>query len=141
MPTEPYAEDLNYWRTGNSAPDSWIDRARREIVSVGGKVVQEAYGSESGRAAFLLAFQIAGESYRVVWPVLRSRAGNDRAAKIQAATFLYHEIKARCMTAKVLGARASFFNYLVFPDGRTAVQLSAPELADRYPRLLAAPPD
>jgi hypothetical protein len=131
------AEDVNYWKTGSSAPDTWIDRAKKEIAAAGGKVIGEAYGSDNtGRAAYLLEFSFSGERFRAVWPVLPSKTKNERAARIQAATFLYHEIKARCMAAKVLGVQASFFNYLVLPDGRTASQLAMAELIDRYPKLL-----
>lgn len=133
---EIYAEDLNYWRTGTSAPDVWIDRAKREIDAAGGRVLSEAFGSESGRAAFMLSFAFGDEQYRAVWPVLRSRGGNDRAAKIQAATMLYHDVKHRCILAKVFGARAAFFQFLMLPDGRTAAQLAAPELTTSWPRML-----
>lgn len=51
---------------------------------------------------------------------------------------LYHDTKARCMAAKVLGSRAAFFNYLLLPDGRTAAQIAAPELLNLYPKMLTA---
>jgi hypothetical protein len=60
---------------------------------------------------------------------------------VQAATMLYHDVKAKAVSAKVHGVRAAFFQYLALPDGRTAAQLAAPDLTDRYPRLLAAPPE
>jgi hypothetical protein len=136
---ELYAEDVNYWKSGTSAPDTWIDRARKEIAAAGGKVLNEAFGrDEKGRAAYLLDFAFGSERFRAVWPVLRSRAGNERAARIQAATMLYHDIKAKCVSAKVLGVRAAFFQYLTLPDGRTAAQLATPELSERYPKLLTA---
>lgn len=100
-----YAEDLNYWRTSQAAPDTWMDKAKAEIKAAGGVVRADAYVNEAGaRAAYLLEFDLAGERYRVVWPVLQSRAGNVRAARVQAATMLYHDLKARALTAKVLGA-------------------------------------
>jgi hypothetical protein len=135
-----YAEDVgHYWRTGTSSPDTWIDKARREIAAANGEVLGEAFGrDEMGRAAFLLEFSFDGERFRIVWPVLESRTGNEKAARIQAATFLYHDVKARCMAAKVLGKRAAFFNYLLLPDGRTAAQLAAPELVNLYPKMLTA---
>lgn len=134
-----YAEDVNYWKTGTSSPDTWIDKARREIAAAGGKVLNEAFGrDETGRAAFLLEFRFGDERFRAVWPVLKSRTGNEKAARVQAATFLYHDTKARCMAAKVLGNRAAFFNYLLLPDGRTAAQIAAPELVNLYPKMLTA---
>lgn len=134
-----YAEDLNYWKTGTSAPDTWIDKAKAEIRAAGGKTGNEAYGRDStGRAAYMLEFSFGGEHFKAVWPVLASRAGNEKAAKIQACTMLYHDIKAKCVSAKVHGARAAFFQFLLLPDGRTAAQVAAPELVDLYPKLLTA---
>ena len=34
-----YAEDINYWKTGTSSPDTWIATARKEIVAAGGKII------------------------------------------------------------------------------------------------------
>lgn len=133
------AEDVNYWKTGTSAPDTWIERAKSEIWAAGGSTLGEAYGRDSeGRAAYLLEFAFDDDRYRAVWPVLTSRTHNERAARIQAATMLYHDVKAKCVSAKVHGARAAFFQYLMLPDGRTAAQLAAPELTQQYPRLLTA---
>jgi hypothetical protein len=135
-----YAEDINYWKTGTTAPDTWIDHAKKEIVSAGGTIGNEAFGRDAeGRSAYMLEFAFSGERFRAVWPVLPTRGGaNERAARIQAATMLYHDIKAKCVAAKVHGARAAFFQYALLPDGRTAAQLTTPELADRWPRLLSA---
>ncbi len=138
MPTI-YAEDLNYWKSGQSAPDTWIDKAKAEIKSAGGRAESEAYGRDStGRAAYMLEFSFGADRFRAVWPVLTSRAGNEKAAKIQAATMLYHDVKAKCVSAKVHGARAAFFQFLLLPDGRTAAQAAAPELLDLYPKLLTS---
>lgn len=136
-----FAEDVNYWKSGQSAPDTWISKAKGEIKAAGGKVIGEAYGSEAvtGRSAFMLEFEFDGERFRAVWPVLPTRSkseANERAAKIQAATMLYHDTKARCVSAKVLGTRAAFFTYLMLPDGRTAAQAAAPEVAQLFPKLL-----
>jgi hypothetical protein len=139
-----YAEEVNYWKTGTSAPDTWIDKAKAEIRAAGGTVLNEAYGRDSaGRAAFLLEFAFGEDRFRAVWPVLPTRSKKDadgRAAKIQAATMLYHDIKAKAVAAKVHGVRAAFFQFLQLGDGRTTAQLAMPELSERYPKLLAAPP-
>ena len=68
--------------------------------------------------------------------LLPSRADDNRAAKRQAATMLYHDVKARCVTARVLGARTAFFNYLMLPDGRNVTALSTPELLKATPAIL-----
>lgn len=136
----PYAEDIgNYWKTGQSSPDTWIDKAKAEIKAAGGHVLSEAYGRDvDGRAAFLLGFRFGHENFRVVWPVLKSKTNNERAARIQAATMLYHDIKAKAVSAKVHGVRAAFFQYLALPDGRTIATLSTPELQASYPKMLGS---
>lgn len=134
-----YAEDIgHYWKTSTSAPDAWIDKAKTEIRAAGGKVLSEAFGSDAeGRAAFMLMFSFGSEQFRAVWPVLPTRRAQDaRAARVQAATMLYHDIKAKAVAAKVHGVRAAFFQYLALPDGRTMAQVSTPELAVTYPKLL-----
>lgn len=137
--TADFAEDVNYWQTSKTSTDTWMDRAKKEIDRVGGQVTGEGFISEPGRAAFLLAFQIEVDNFKMVWPVLESKAGNIKAARIQAATALYHEVKAACVKARFLGARTAFFAYLTLPDGRVASQLAAPELLDVMPRLLVSP--
>jgi len=118
-----------------------MERTRRQIEKLGGIVLAEGFGSEAttGHSAYMLAFEIAGERYKVVWPVLPSKSDNEKAARIQAATFLYHDIKARSLSAAVLGARAAFFAYLMLPDGRTAMHIATPEIVELVPRMLAAP--
>ena len=134
-----YAEDINYWKTGTSSPDTWIATARKEIAAAGGKIFAEAFGSDAdGRAAYMIEFGFGEERFRVVWPVLPSKSGNERAAKIRAATMLYHDIKAKCVSAKVHGVRAAFFQFLLLPDGRTAAQIAVPELTALYPKLLTS---
>ena len=137
----PYAEDVNYWKTSKSSPDIWMERTKRQIENLGGTVLAEGFGSEpgTGRAAYMLAFELDGERFKVVWPVLLSKAGNERAARVQAATLLYHDIKAKCISAAVLGTRAAFFSFLALSDGRTATDIAAPELVRLTPALLRAP--
>ncbi len=132
----PFGEDTNYWQTGKSSPDEWTARAMRQIEAIGGLVLAEGFGSDGGRAAYMIGFELGGERFKVVWPVLPTRGSNVRAARIQAATMLYHHVKAACMSALVLGGRAAFFAHLLLPDGRTAAQVATPELADAMPRLL-----
>ncbi len=113
----PYAEDIgHYWMTGSSSPDTWIDKAKKLIQEVDGKMIAEGYGSMGGQAAYMLAFQINEDKFKVIFPVLQSRGGRTLAAKRQAATMLYHDIKAKCMVASVLGAKVAFFAYLLLPD-------------------------
>ena len=133
-----YAEEVgHYWKTSQTAPDAWIAKARRQIEQVGGVIMAEAFGrDEDGKAAFMLGFRLNGERFKVVWPVLVSKSGAERAARVQAATMLYRHVLAACMSAKVLGTKTAFFAHLLLPDGRAASQLATPELVDSYPKML-----
>ena len=133
----PFAEDIgHYWQTGRSSPDVWLEKTRSIIEGVGGSVVAEGFGSVEGKAAYMMAFTIGGDKFKVVWPLLPSRTGKPSAAKIQAATLLHHDIKAKAMTASVLGAKVAFFSYMLLPDGRMASDLANPELSNAFPLQL-----
>jgi hypothetical protein len=134
-----YAEEVNYWKTSRASSDAWMDKTKRQIEKLDGNVLMEGFGSEpmTGRAAFVLAFEIGGDRFKIVWPVLPSKGDNEKAARIQAATMLYHDVKAKCISSAVLGPRASFFSFLMLPDGRTAAEASVPELAQTIPNLFA----
>ena len=133
----PYAEDVgHYWQTSHSSPDVWIDRAKKVITDLGGEILADGFGSAGGRAAFMLAFNIKKQSYKVVWPVLPSSSGKETATRRQAATMLYHDVKAKAMTSSVLGVEVAFFSYMMLPDGRVSSELAKPELADAFPKLL-----
>lgn len=139
----PYAEDVNYWRTGQSSADTWIDKARSEIAAAGGKTTGMAFGDSNGRAAYLLDFTFGDQRFRAVWPVLPTRSRKDtdnRAARVQAATMLYHDIKAKAIAAKVHGFKAAFFQYLALPDGRTASQVATPDIGNLMPSFLLSAP-
>jgi hypothetical protein len=136
----PYAEDVgHYWQTSQTSPDTWIERAKKIIQDMGGEIIADAFGSAGGRAAFMLSFKFKDEGYKVVFPVLPTYSGKEGAAKRQAATMLYHDVKAKAMTASVLGIEAAFFSYMMLPDGRVSSQLAKPELAEVFPKLLMQP--
>lgn len=129
----PYAEDIgHYWQTGASTPDSWLSKIRKLIEGLSGKVIAEGYGSSADRSAYMFAFKIEDDGFKVIWPVLPSRTGKVEAAKRQAVTLLYHDIKAKAMTASVLGAKVAFFSYLVLPDGRVTNEIANNELAEAF---------
>lgn len=137
MPNTVYAEDVNYFQTSNKAADTWIDDAIDEIKAIGGSVSGYAFGVENGRSAFMMEFVISAERFKIIWPVLPTRAkGKDRAAKVQAATALYHDVKAKCVAVKFIGLRAAFLPYLSLPDGRIASQLATDDLTRLVPALL-----
>lgn len=137
-----YAEDLPYWKTGEQI-DEAIAEAKNAIKKNGGKVTGEGYGMMGGEAAFFIQFEMQGETFRYVEPVMAARswsATNERAAKVQAAASLKHAIKARVNEAVRHGARRAFMDSLLLPNGQTVYQqdnetlmklfhpLSAPQL-------------
>ena len=136
----PYAENINYWKTGKSSPDVWLERAARQIEGLGGHVLTHAFGQDPsmGTSAYLMQFEIKNDQYKLVWPVLpveNDTPKNREAAKRQAATLLYHDVKAKTLVATVKGTRRAFFEYLVLPDGRTTPDLAVDELL-QLPRIL-----
>lgn len=130
MEKPPYAEKVNYWQTSRVSSDSWITKAKVQIEKVGGTILGEVFGSNSiaGTSAYMIAFQIGSDQFKLVWPVLESETGNHAAARIQAATMLYHDVKAKCIAAKVHGTRKSFFPYLMLDSGQVASDVGNPEL-------------
>lgn len=85
----------------------------------------------------MLIFEIGGDHFKILWPVLPTKDGkNELAAKRQATTFIFHDVKAKCLAATVLGARSAFFQYLLLPDGRSTTEASIPELMKGLPKLL-----
>ena len=136
MSTELWAEDLPYWKTSQSTPDTWHDRTVFMIEKAGGLITASGYGSQGEQSAYMITFRLDGEQFRIIWPVMPSKTGNVKAAKVQAATMMHHDVKARLVSAQVLGARAAFFNWLMLPDGRTATSVG---LAELLPPMLVAP--
>jgi hypothetical protein len=132
----PFAEDLPYWKTGRSSFDSWLDKAERFIVQSGGEVVRQATGREGGREAMMMEFSLDGDLFRVVWPVLPTRKQDRAAARRQASTMLYHDVKSRNVRYRIFGARVAFFEFLVLPGGQTAQEVGASNVVKRLPTLL-----
>jgi len=135
----PYAEDINYWKTSRSTPDTWLDKAEAIIARLGGEVRLRASGRMEEHRAYLVDFTIDGDAFRIVYPVLPTRGEDIKAAERQAATLLFYEVKSKALKAAVFGARAAFFEFLLLDNGRTVGQLSLPELMDYVPKQLRAP--
>jgi len=136
MMDTPYAEDLNYWKTSRSDADTWLEKAERVVEGYGATVTHRAMFREHGREAMLLQFEIDGEAFRLAWPVLESKTGDERSARRQAATMLYHDAKARGLLLAVFGARFAFLAEKMLADGRTVAQLADVELDDQLPALM-----
>lgn len=139
----PQASDLNYYKTSRSAPDTWLDKACEVIREAGGRIRGRGHGFEAPddgpeREAYFVTFELAGDLYRSVWPVLPDDKDDGLAARRQAATALYHDLKARAVRQKFCGARPAYLDMLVLPDGRTAAQASTPELTEHFPKLLTS---
>jgi hypothetical protein len=136
-PKTVYAEDCNYWQTGKASPDTWLEDAKRLIIRAGGKILADGYVNEQGgRSVYMVKFAFGEDVFVASEFVLQSRTGNQLAARRQAATTLYHEIKARCVSVKRRGARWAFLQYLMLPDGQIAGQASTPDLASAWPKML-----
>ena len=46
---------------------------------------------------------------------------------------MYHDIKAKCMVAKIFGVEKPFFEYLMLPDGRVVSDLNNSEISNLLP--------
>jgi len=138
-----FAEDLNYWQTSKSSPDIWVERAKRQLEELGAKIEAEGFGMDGkGRSAYMLGFSIQGDAFKIIWPVMRSNKENEKAARVQAATMLYHYVKGVALRAVVCGTRDAFFSHLALPDGRVASQIVSDELlelGDLFPKQIQIP--
>ncbi len=127
----PNAEEVNYWKTSRSSADSWIDKAVSVVEGFGATDIQHGFGQRDGTGAFVLMFRIDDERFKIAWPILPTKSPKDMpAARVQAATLLYHDAKARSLSASILGVRQAFIGYLLLPDGRTVSELAAPEISE-----------
>jgi len=137
-----YAEECPYWKTSSSSPDTWMEKTLALIGRFGGDVLSSGFGNEHkrGLAAYLIQFSVTEEdkteSFRIVWPVLPSQKGDVFGARRQAATMMYHDVKAKCVSAHVLGYRTAFFSWLMLPDGRSMFQLGGKEILQEVPQML-----
>ena len=136
---EAVARELSYWKTGKASPDEWLRKAARHVEDAGGEITERAIAMQYGREVVLLGFELDGDAFRLVWPVLEHESGDNQAAVRQAATMLYHDVKARCLAARVKGARWAFHAELMLPDGRMAGALTDPELMKRLPAMCREP--
>jgi hypothetical protein len=120
-----WAEDINYWKTSRTAPDTWMGKAVSEIEKANGVVTSQAFAMDiiSGEV-FMLKFRFGDDCFHVFWPVLESKTGDIRAARRQSATMLYHDIKSKCISAKILGVRRAFVAFLVLTNGITADEIA-----------------
>lgn len=122
----PFAEDVNYYKTGKTPAAQIMEQVRRMIVDAGGDVNFLGEGKDplTGNQAYVIDFTLQFDRFRLLWPVLNplydsDAAKTEAARRRQAATFIKHDVKANLMKAKVLGARRAFAGALVLPNGKT----------------------
>lgn len=129
--TLPLAHTVPYFKTGRSTPDSWINKTKQLLRKLGATNIDEGFLSISGHATFGLSFKFGQDTFRVTWPVLTPKdPGDESAARIQAATYVFHQCKEMCIAAAVLGPRSAFVSYLLLPTGRTVVESSNSLIAE-----------
>lgn len=136
-----YAEKLPYFKTSKSDPDTWIAKAKGEIDKAGGTVLAEGFGASDGVAAYMLRFSVAGSTYRIIWPIAPSLyVKPDKAfagaARRQAATMLYHDVKAMAVKARAIGFEVAFFSHLELANGKVANEMVG--ATGKLPALLGA---
>ena len=121
--TLPNAEDLPYWKSGQSPAESWLDKTEKLLVDAGGTVQLRMVGRQGEIEGIIFGFVLAGDSYKLSWPVLPTRKEADRpAARRQAATMIYHDTKARVARLRIFGPRVVFADWLVLGDGSTVAE-------------------
>jgi len=117
-----YAEDLPYWRTGTKYNQA-IDEAVNALNKYGAEISMNGQFSIDGVKVIAIQFKLDGDEYRLVERIIlpRKRSGtNDRAAEIQAAAALKHNVKSRLNQYLRNGARNAFMSALILPNGRVA---------------------
>lgn len=124
-PELPMAETVSYWKSGKSTADRRLQETCALIERRGGTIRVAAWGQDPvlQREAYCVQFVHGTEEFRLVWPVLPTRKAT-RSARLQAATMLFHDVKAKIVAAEVLGVRQAFFSHLLLTDGRTVIEHS-----------------
>ena len=127
----PIADELNYWKSGKSSPESWLDKVEKMITDVGGTVNTRLMGRLGDYEGIMFGFRIGTESYKITWPVLPPKNDKDwPAARRQAATMVYHDTKAKMVSYRIFGPKVVFSNWLVAPDGKTLAERVPSEIAN-----------
>jgi len=125
------AEGFPYWKTSKSSADSWLEKCETEIKRAGGSVAASGFiNSAISGSAYMIEFDLDSNRFRLVERVLDSRSGDSKAAKVQAATTMYHDLKGRMISARRKGARTVFLAELVLPSGQTVGEMDQGAFAD-----------
>lgn len=114
------ADECAYWKTSSSSPGTWSERTRGLIEKNGGEVIGNGTMKKGGVECFVMSFDFGEDRFSACWPVLDHKyKGDEVAARRQAATMLYHDVKNRVVAMQVFGARIAFLGWLSLPDGST----------------------
>lgn len=117
-----YAEDLPYWKSGTQYNRA-IEEAVNTLGKYGANVTMNGQFVIDGDKVLAVQFSLDGDEYRIVERVILPRkrtTANDRAAEIQAAAALKHNVKARVNQYLRNGARSAFMSALILPNGKVA---------------------
>ena len=131
----PYGHKLPYWKTSQSSPDRWCEKTAAIISKLGGTDIGQMFATMNGRGTFVLSFRFGGRLYRVIWPIMRHRDGEERAARIQAATLMYHDCKSKAVSAAALGVDIAFAGQRVLANDKTVAECSADYLLEHSTQL------
>lgn len=118
----PYAEDCSYWKTSKSGVEGWLDKTERLIEQIEGEVITRIAGKSGGKEAIMFVWELKGEQYKLMWPVLPTKKDERSAAMRQAATMIYHDTKARINRLKIFPPEVVFSDWLVLPNGQTIAE-------------------
>ncbi|MHC1733425.1 MAG: hypothetical protein AB9888_15510 [Bacteroidales bacterium] len=138
MAKKKLAEYTNYWRSSRNPAEYWIDKAVAELKKIDATIKSQYFGDEDGKSAYVLTVSIEGNDYRIVWPVMPCEYASDdnrKAARVQAATMIYHDIKARCISSQAIGIRTAFMPFLVVNNGKSLCELDTEEIVAYLPAL------
>lgn len=131
----PFAEEMNYWKSGKSQPDKWLDNAEDIIEKLGGEVSLRAKGKHEDRIAYCMNFSFGSDKFKAIWPVLPSKTDDNRSAERQAATMLFHDVKTRALRCSIFGHRVAFFDFMLLENGRLTIELTDNQLIEYVPNL------
>lgn len=130
------AEKNSYWKTSQKSPGTWLDKAGQLIERHGGQVLTKISGKNATGMGAALEFTLDGQEYRIFWPALAVSSPKDESAAIrQAATFLFHDTKARVSRLVAFGPQVAFVDWMVLQNGLTIAEMGGESLT-----LWALPP-
>lgn len=105
----PYAEDMNYFKTSKKSADAWLDDTVELVESISGKVTDRAIVKKGDREVCFIKWEHNHKTYQFLWETLPVKLkGNERAARVQMVTALYHAVKAKVIEAKFRGVDTAF---------------------------------